>query len=145
MIEFTVPGIPVAQPRQRTRVANFGGRMVAQIYTPAKHPANEFKAAVRNAFPKGEAVSDQPLQMLLRFVFPRPASKTRKRGDNPRLPKTSKPDCDNLAKTVMDALNGIAYRDDSQVWNLTVEKIIGLPGETSRVDVVISFLIPISI
>ena len=138
MIEFTVPGIPVAQPRQRTRVANFGGRMVAQNYTPEKHPANEFKATVRRCFPAGESATDEPVTVLLRFVFPRPASKTRKRGDNPRLPKISKPDCDNLAKSVLDALNGIAYRDDSQVWNLQVWKIIGEPGEVARVDVAIS-------
>lgn len=138
MIEFTVPGIPVAQPRQRVRVANFGGRVVAQNYTPQGSPVNAFKAAVRNSFPKGEPATEEPVTLLLRFVFPRPASKTKKRGGNPRLPKVSKPDCDNLAKSVQDALNGIAWRDDSQVWNLQVWKIIGEPGETSRVDVAIS-------
>ena len=46
MIAFTVPALPVAQPRQRHRVASIGGRMVAQNYTPTKSPANEFKATV---------------------------------------------------------------------------------------------------
>lgn len=141
MIEFTVPGIPVAQPRQRVRVAYFGGRAVAQNYTPEKCPANAFKASVRHAFPRDESPTEDAVTVLLRFVFPRPASKTRKRGGNPRLPKTSKPDCDNLAKSVLDALNGVAWRDDSQVWNLQVLKIIGEPGETSRVDVAISTVV----
>lgn len=35
---------------------------------------------------------------------------------------TKKPDCDNIAKIILDALNGIAYHDDSQVVGLEVEK-----------------------
>lgn len=32
------------------------------------------------------------------------------------------PDCDNLAKSFLDGLNGIAYDDDRQVQKLTIEK-----------------------
>lgn len=32
-------------------------------------------------------------------------------------------DFDNLAKAVVDALNGIAFADDSQIVNCTIEKI----------------------
>ena len=35
---------------------------------------------------------------------------------------TKKPDCDNIAKICLDALNGIAYPDDSQIVELVVEK-----------------------
>lgn len=35
---------------------------------------------------------------------------------------TIKPDVDNIAKIVLDALNGIAYRDDSEVVELHVYK-----------------------
>ena len=35
---------------------------------------------------------------------------------------TKKPDCDNIAKIVLDALNQIAYKDDSQVIELSVRK-----------------------
>ena len=38
---------------------------------------------------------------------------------------TKKIDCDNLAKTVLDALNGIAYDDDKQICRLYVEKRYG--------------------
>ena len=38
------------------------------------------------------------------------------------LPIT-KPDWDNIGKIVSDALNGIAYRDDSQVVDSRVRKI----------------------
>lgn len=36
-----------------------------------------------------------------------------------------KPDCDNIAKAVLDALNGIAYKDDAQVTELIVKKRYG--------------------
>jgi len=35
---------------------------------------------------------------------------------------TCKPDVDNVAKSVMDALTGLAYRNDSQVTKLTIRK-----------------------
>lgn len=35
---------------------------------------------------------------------------------------TKKPDCDNVAKLVLDALNGVAYFDDSQIVSLSVTK-----------------------
>ena len=35
---------------------------------------------------------------------------------------TKKPDLDNMAKTVLDALNGLAYIDDSQIYSLTLFK-----------------------
>ena len=36
-----------------------------------------------------------------------------------------KPDCDNIAKIILDALNGLAYDDDAQVVRLHVEKCYG--------------------
>ena len=38
---------------------------------------------------------------------------------------TTKPDLDNVAKTVLDALNGVAWRDDSEITSLTVMKTYG--------------------
>ena len=34
----------------------------------------------------------------------------------------SKPDCDNIAKNINDALNGIVYPDDKQIVCLSVNK-----------------------
>jgi Holliday junction resolvase RusA-like endonuclease len=34
----------------------------------------------------------------------------------------SKPDVDNIAKTVLDGLTGTAYDDDSQVFSLAIER-----------------------
>lgn len=49
-----------------------------------------------------------------------------------KIHHTKKSDCDNLAKSVLDALNGIAYHDDSQVSELHVTKGY---AETPRVEV----------
>ena len=38
---------------------------------------------------------------------------------------TKKPDVDNITKSILDSLNGIAYKDDSQVTGLEVMKEYG--------------------
>ena len=48
---------------------------------------------------------------------------------------TKKPDADNIAKIIMDGLNGIAYKDDSQVVELTVTKHY---SEKEYVEVIIN-------
>lgn len=48
---------------------------------------------------------------------------TSRRHPDPNKPFTSKPDIDNLAKIVMDALNKLAYHDDAQVFRLNIEKV----------------------
>lgn len=45
---------------------------------------------------------------------------------------TKKPDCDNIAKIILDALNGILYPDDSQITMLLVSKRY---SENPRVEV----------
>lgn len=43
-----------------------------------------------------------------------------------------KPDVDNVAKSILDALNGIIYLDDKQIIKLNIEKIY---AETSWTEV----------
>lgn len=134
-IEFFVPGLPVAQPRQRTRVVAAGGRTFASNYTPSNHPVNAFKAAVRMAWPTGQHPIGGAVSVELFFVFPLAASKRKK--VNAATRKTNKPDVDNLAKGVCDALNGLAWNDDCQVAKLTVEKWTAGDGDTAGVHVTI--------
>lgn len=47
----------------------------------------------------------------------------------------SKPDIDNVAKSVLDALNGIAYVDDKQVYELCCNKNYDIKSETGYLDV----------
>lgn len=45
---------------------------------------------------------------------------------------TVKPDCDNIAKLVLDSLNGVAYRDDASVVVQSVEKHPRKRGQKER-------------
>lgn len=136
MIQFTVHAIPVAQPRQRHRVVTSGGRSFAQNYTPARDPVNVFKQACCDA---AWQVIKQPLlgpvQVRLVFIFPRPASITRKRGTNPRVWHAKKPDVDNVYKALADALEGICWVNDSQICSVEMRKVIAAADELPRVEV----------
>lgn len=132
MTTIEVLGKPLSQPRQRH--AMIGGHI--RNYTPADHPVNAFKTELRTAW--SSPLIEGPCICLITAVFPRPKSKTKKRGDNPRLLHTGKPDCDNIAKAVCDALNGVAWKDDSQVCELTVSKVVASADENARTIVTIT-------
>ncbi len=44
--------------------------------------------------------------------------------------KITKPDTDNMLKTIKDGLEGVAYHNDAQVWRDTQSKIYGDCNET---------------
>jgi Holliday junction resolvase RusA-like endonuclease len=48
---------------------------------------------------------------------------------------TGRPDLDNVIKSILDALNGVAYSDDSAVISVTAEKRY---AENPRVDVMLT-------
>jgi len=117
---YDVHGLPMAQPRPRAD--SRGGR--PRIYDPGT--ADKWKEHV--AFVHriaGVTTITGPVRLALTFSMPRPKS-----GPN-RLTEwhTCKPDLDNLAKAVMDALTAAcAWQDDSQVCEMTVMKKYGEPG-----------------
>lgn len=51
-----------------------------------------------------------------------------------------KPDIDNIAKLVLDALNGIAWHDDAQVVELAVTKTVRLRDVQEKTDISISWV-----
>ena len=136
-IVFTVPAVPVAQPRQRHRIVR-GPREFVQNYTPAKAPVNSFKAAVQQAASRAYhgAPLECPLLMSLVFVMPRPKSKVWKKRPMPREPHSGKPDRDNLMKSFQDALEGLLFRNDSQIWAGPVTKVIASGHEQPHVEAV---------
>jgi len=133
MIEFVVPCVPVAKPRPRASQA--GG--FTRIYTPTGGAIGQFIASVRLA--ATDAYTGPPLQDPLRvdceFVFPRPKGKIWKTKPMPREWKASKPDRDNLDKAVLDALNGLIWRDDSQVVDGRITKQIAAGDEQPHVKI----------
>ena len=147
VIRFTVPGLPVAQPRQRHRIAAGAGRQWVQNYTPSKSPVNEYKAAVRLAAAQVvNAPLNGPLSISVVFVFPRGTKPTwlKKHSswfwawkDGQRVPHIARPDRDNLDKSTLDALKGIVFLDDKQAYCGRIEKWIAAGDEPAHVEVVI--------
>jgi Holliday junction resolvase RusA-like endonuclease len=127
-ITFTVPGDPVPQPRPRVSTA--GG--FARAYVPKSHAVHPYRQAVALAAKSaGCEPHGLPVDVVIDFVFGRPKSHYRKSGlrnDAPTLPRC---DLDNLAKAVLDSLNGVAWMDDAQVRRLVIGKCFGTEGRTT--------------
>lgn len=117
-VNFAVPGAPVG--KARPRVTRQG-----HAYTPQK--TKDYENLVRQCYLSqiGEIkfVGKKPLEVLIEAEFPLPKSTPKKKiGIMDETYHTRKPDGDNLAKSILDALNGIAFEDDSAVSVLTVVK-----------------------
>lgn len=115
-------GRPKGQPRPRA--FSRGGR--AAVYDPGTAEGWKGDVAVACKELEGAAIF-APLSVTLTFYMPRPKGHYRKNGTlTPSAPvfmHASKPDADNLAKAVLDALTNIrAWLDDDQVCELTVRK-----------------------
>lgn len=125
---FTVPGDPV--PWGRAGVDTRGGK--ARHYTPTK--TLNFELAVRVAAQNaGVLPIEGPVKLTILTEWAWPKSKERKTKPRNWEWRGSGPDADNVAKAVMDALNGIAYKDDRQVAKLIVTKtrpVQGMPSQT---------------
>lgn len=133
MIEFHVPAIPISQPRPR----HFKGITVS---APQKHPVNAFKASVALALREkyDGAPLGGPISLAVLFVMPRPQNMMWKTKPMRREPHTKKPDVDNLLKSVVDAMNKLAWRDDSQISFCFASKMIADGNEQPHVEITIS-------
>lgn len=116
LVSFTVAGEPKPQPRPRA----FRRGAHASVYNP--DTADAWKAAVaaealRCRPPK---VLQGPLWVSLAFWLPRPKWL---QGRDYIEWHSSRPDVDNLAKAVLDAIQGCGWwEDDGQVADLAVRK-----------------------
>jgi Holliday junction resolvase RusA-like endonuclease len=127
-ITFEVPGDPVPQPRPRITVRGKHGH----AYTPDSHGIHAYRAAIAAAaIAAGAGVHGEPVDVVIDFVFARRKSHMRKDGVRPDAPRLPRPDVDNLQKAVLDALNGVAWQDDSQVGRVVAEKSYGTEGRTT--------------
>lgn len=111
-----------AVPKARPRVVRSGKGYHA--YTPQK--TVDFENKVKDAFYKANGfMLTGAIEAIVRCYFTPPKSISKK--SYGRIVEgidmyTRKPDCDNLAKAILDSLNKIAYEDDGQIVKLTVEK-----------------------
>jgi Holliday junction resolvase RusA-like endonuclease len=125
LANFVVPGVPKAKGRPRMTRAG-------HAYTPAAtaQAEQDFLVLAMRHFPRPLS---GPLRIDLSFTFPVPASWSKKKQAAAlglELAHESRPDLDNLIKLVLDALNGRAWVDDRQIYNLSAAKCYGQAAET---------------
>lgn len=131
VLTFTVPGEPVGKARPRMTRAG-------HTYTPGKTVSYEnlVKLCFRNVYPNWVPVEDK-ITVALHAYYSIPKSASKKKQvlmHDGRIRPTKKPDVDNIMKAIADALNGIAYKDDSQIVSASINKWY---SDTPRVEVAI--------
>ena len=102
----------------RPRFTKYGG-----TYTPDR--TRNFETMISLKFKEKYKIqpSEKPIKATLVFGFEPPKSISKKKREELLNTKyTKKPDVDNLVKAILDALNGIAYKDDSQIFDTRVIK-----------------------
>ncbi len=120
-IFFSIPGEPKGKGRPRfSRKGKF-----VKIYTPEEttnyedHVRNEYRKAAHGQIFTGE------VHMEIDCYFSIPKSTSKKKTAlmvSGEIRPTKKPDADNVAKIVADALNNVAYKDDTQIVELIVRR-----------------------
>lgn len=124
-IQFTVPGEP--RGKGRPRFSRSSGR----AYTDSETRAYEDKviAYYRKAhgsfrWPDTAFVS---VDIVAYLPIPKSASKAAQAAMESldTLP-SRKPDVDNIEKAILDALNGVAYKDDARVYRTGCVKFYGV-------------------
>ena len=125
MVRFTVDGAAV--PKQRPRIS---GR---RAYTPKRTKDYEervleaFRSSYQGFYPAFD--KDTPVRICISIYQAIPKSWSQKkclqaeRGEI--VPLSRNGDSDNIAKSILDALNGFAYEDDCQVTTLIITKQYG--------------------
>ena len=121
-ISFFVSGVPV--PRQSVRFARDG-----HAYQPRDRAA-VWKGLVRVAALKARPPRpwEGPVKVKIFFSLPQPKAR---KGWSP----ITRPDLDNLEKPLFDAINGVIYRDDSQIVLKLSGKEYAAPGSDPGVSI----------
>jgi Holliday junction resolvase RusA-like endonuclease len=134
MVTFKVDADPVG--KQRARYAKRGN--FVQTYTPDK--TRNYESLIKEAAIEAMGTSEPletPVTLYLYIRAPIPKSLPKKRIEaclNGLEKPIKKPDASNVLKSVEDAMNGVVYKDDSQIVNIHVSKVY---SSVSGVDVCI--------
>lgn len=132
-VTFSIPGEPVGKGRPRFN------RATGRTYTPERTAS--YENLVKLEYEKlcgNQGFGESPVGILVTayYAIPKSASKAKRKAmERDVIRPTKKPDCDNILKTVCDALNGLAYKDDSQVVLALIDKHY---AEVPHVDVTLN-------
>lgn len=134
-IKFVSYGEPVAKGRPRFCMrGKFPG-----TYTPKKtvNAENDLKAQALKFRPKSLIMGPIEIDIGVYRSMPKSLSKNKRQLALDKLLRPiSRPDWDNYAKLVCDALNGLFWKDDSQVVTAVVKKYY---SDTPRIEVSMTY------
>lgn len=128
-----MPGPPKGKARART-VRTRGGQTFS--YTPDGTVL--YENLIKISFSQtGERPfrAEEYLRVTIMAYYPVPKSTSKKKATEMvagYIRPAKKPDIDNVVKSILDALNGVAYHDDTQVVAVFAEKFY---SDTPRVEV----------
>ncbi|MDR3087792.1 MAG: RusA family crossover junction endodeoxyribonuclease [Azoarcus sp.] len=128
-IYFAVPGVPVGKGRPKfARRGNF-----VTTYTPEKTASyeNMVKLKAEEAM-QGRPVIEGAVSVVIGIHLTPPASWSQKKQRSALMGlifPTTKPDIDNVVKTLFDACNEIVWRDDKQACDVVVKKRYAVKAE----------------
>jgi len=131
VISLLIPGRPRGKQRPRFN------RATGRAYTPQETVSFEQRVQGEWIAAGRPRMADGPLVATVRGVYQRPGSHLRVKGGltaaGMRAPfPMPSVDLDNLAKAVLDSLNGLAYKDDRQIVHLTVCRRWAVDGESDH-------------
>lgn len=136
MYHFTLSGNPI--PQKQTRFSCQGGH--PRAYDPSKKDLEMIQWQIKPFAPQTPLTGPICLSMIFYMPIPASTSKIRRQQMIQRiiLPIV-KPDEDNLAYIITNALKKIVYADDSQVCEKHVYKIY---GEIPRTEITVKLMNP---
>lgn len=122
-IEFTIHGSP--HGKGRPQFSTYGGRITARTPEKTVIYENLVRLEYQEQCDGKRFPDDATLKVEITAFYDIPKSMSKKKRQlimEDKLRPTKKPDCDNVIKSILDALNQIAYRDDAQVVDVAVHK-----------------------
>lgn len=136
MVSFTIPGNPVAQGRPRA--ARRGNRIMMYDPKPSKDYKEYVAKIAKEYAPEEPTEAALGVQMKIYREIPKSTTKKDRKLINEGLKRpVVRPDTDNYTKAILDALNGIIYKDDSQIVDLKASKYY---SDDPRVEIKIEAL-----
>ncbi len=132
-ISFYFPIAPRGKERARSRVVTTkAGRSFASHYTPAKTKEYEASLAVIAKMEMtGKQLFTGPIRVQVVIMLGCPKSWPQWKKDlaiEGRIAPTTKPDADNVLKSIYDSFNGVVWVDDTQAVQGTYNKRYGRKG-----------------
>lgn len=116
-ISFTVQGRPV--PKQRPRVTRHGTYTPEATRSYERSVLESWRSQSGRFFPEGTPLA---VYVTAHFPIPESASKKRRAALDGAPHTQHRGDIDNVVKSVLDALNGFAFPDDSAVCYISAYK-----------------------